>query len=76
MKSSSKFDIIVYGATGFTGQLVWDSTKPDGQPRRCLDTSRAEALFGFRARTSFDAGLRTTIGWYQQEREAGRLPSA
>jgi len=55
--------------TGFRGQLVWDSTKPDVQPRRCLDTSRAEALFGFRAKTSFEDGLRTTIDWYQQERQ-------
>src|SRR5439155_26217177 len=44
--------------TGFTGRLKWDASKPDGQPRRCLDTSRAERLFGFRARTPFEAGLR------------------
>ena len=52
--------------TGFKGEIVWDDTKPDGQPRRCLDTSRAERLFGFRARTSFEDGLRGTIEWYKQ----------
>jgi GDP-L-fucose synthase len=54
----------IAGITGFTGRLIWDSTKPDGQPRRALDTSRAEALFGFRAKTSFDDGLRKTVEWY------------
>lgn len=53
---------------GFTGNIVWDTSKPNGQPRRCLDTSRAEELFGFRARTDFIAGLRRTIKWYQQHR--------
>ncbi|MDX2029317.1 MAG: GDP-L-fucose synthase [Blastocatellia bacterium] len=50
--------------TGFTGRFVWDPSKPDGQPRRCLDTSRAEREFGFRARIGFDEGLRQTIDWY------------
>jgi GDP-L-fucose synthase len=50
---------------GFRGEVRWDSTKPDGQPRRSLDTSRAERLFGFRAVTSFEAGLRRTIEWYR-----------
>jgi GDP-L-fucose synthase len=50
--------------TGFAGRLVWDTSKPDGQPRRCLDTSRAEQSFGFRATTSFENGLRRTIDWY------------
>jgi len=50
---------------GFEGRLVWDTTKPDGQPRRSLDTSRAEQLFGFRARTALEDGLRKTIDWYQ-----------
>jgi GDP-L-fucose synthase len=53
---------------GFEGEIVWDPTKPDGQPRRCLDTSRAERLFGFRARTSFEEGLGRTIEWYRQNR--------
>ncbi len=52
--------------TGFSGSLVWDTTKPNGQPRRALDTTRAEAYFGFRARTSFEEGLRKTIDWYRQ----------
>jgi GDP-L-fucose synthase len=53
--------------TGFSGDIIWDSSKPDGQPRRSLDTSRAEREFGFRARISFDKGLRETIEWYQQQ---------
>jgi GDP-L-fucose synthase len=52
--------------TEFSGEIVWDSTKPDGQPRRCLDTSKAEQLFGFRASTAFEEGLRRTIEWYRQ----------
>ncbi len=52
--------------TGFTGEIRWDTTKPDGQPRRCLDTSRAEREFGFRAQTPFEDGLRATIAWYEQ----------
>jgi GDP-L-fucose synthase len=51
--------------TGFTGQIVWDTTQPNGQPRRCLDTTRAAREFGFRATTPFDTGLRKTIEWYQ-----------
>jgi nucleoside-diphosphate-sugar epimerase len=50
---------------GFTGSIAWDVTKPNGQPRRALDTSRAEAKLGFRARTPFDAGLRETVEWYR-----------
>ena len=50
--------------TGFNGEIRWDSSKPDGQPRRALDTSRAREAFGFVARTSFDDGLRSTIQWY------------
>ena len=52
--------------TGFRGRIVWDASKPDGQPRRCLDTTRAEREFGFRARIGFDEGLRQTIEWYKQ----------
>ena len=51
--------------TGFTGEIRWDTTKPDGQPRRCLDTTRARELFGFAATTDFREGLRETIRWYQ-----------
>jgi GDP-L-fucose synthase len=54
--------------TRFEGRIAWDATKPDGQPRRCLDTSRAEREFGFRAATDFEAGLRETIEWYETER--------
>ncbi len=50
--------------TGFDGEIRWDSSKPDGQPRRCLDTSKARKLFGFEAKTSFDEGLKATIDWY------------
>ena len=53
---------------GFTGEIAWDGTKPDGQPRRCLDVSRAEREFGFRARTGFEDGLRKTVEWYRGER--------
>jgi GDP-L-fucose synthase len=48
----------------FKGEIVWDKTKPDGQPRRMLDVSRAEKLFGFKAKTKFEDGLRKTIDWY------------
>jgi GDP-L-fucose synthase len=51
--------------TGFQGRIVWDDTKPNGQPRRCLDTARAKELFGFEAHTSFAAGLTRTIDWYR-----------
>jgi GDP-L-fucose synthase len=50
--------------TGFKGRIIWDSTQPDGQPRRCLDVTKAEQLFGFRARMQFEEGLRRTIDWY------------
>lgn len=51
--------------TGFTGQIVWETTKPDGQPRRALDVSRAAEVLGFTARTRFIDGLRQTIDWYR-----------
>ena len=60
----------VAALSGYAGPIVWDRTRPNGQPRRSLDTSRAKALFGFEAQTSFDQGLRTTIEWYRQHREA------
>jgi len=52
--------------TGFTGKLAWDTSKPDGQPRRCLDTNRARQLFGFEAQMPFDEGLRRTIAWWRE----------
>jgi GDP-L-fucose synthase len=63
-------------ATGFKGRIVWDSTKPDGQPRRCLDTSKAEAILGWKARTSFETGLEKTIAWYRSQRAAGAASRA
>ncbi len=51
--------------TGFQGEIIWDSTKPDGQPRRCLDVSRAKSEFGFEAQTKFEDGLKQTIEWYK-----------
>jgi GDP-L-fucose synthase len=56
--------------TGFEGGVVWDDSRPDGQPRRRLDTSRAEAAFGFRAEVTLDEGLRNTIDWYLAHRAA------
>ncbi len=50
--------------TGFTGEIRWDSSMPDGQPRRCLDVTRARSEFGFEAKTGFDEGLKATIEWY------------
>ena len=58
--------------TGFEGEIRWDTSKPNGQPRRKLDTSRAKERFGFEAKTNFEAGLRRTIEWYANERAHGR----
>lgn len=55
--------------TGFKGEIRWDSSKPDGQPRRCLDVSKAKKFFGFEAKTPFDEGLRATIDWYEANRK-------
>lgn len=55
----------IAGLTGFTGKIRWDTSRPNGQPRRRLDTSRAEKLFGFKASTSFHDGLKKTIEWYR-----------
>ena len=55
--------------TGFEGELVWDTSKPNGQPRRALDISRAREEFGFTAKTDFDEGLRKTIDWYLENRK-------
>jgi GDP-L-fucose synthase len=54
--------------TGFRGRIVWDAAKPDGQPRRMLDTQRARSLFGFEAKVGFEQGLRETIDWYEAHR--------
>lgn len=59
---------------GYKGEIRWDSTKPEGQPRRCLDTSKAETFFGFRAKTDLDTGLMRTIQWWEEHKdEVGRL---
>ena len=60
---------LVARLTGFSGEVRWDPTKPDGQPRRCLDTSRAEAMLGWRAAVGFEEGLRRTIAWYRDHRD-------
>lgn len=58
---------------GYNGTIKWDSSKPDGQPRRMLDTSRAKEEFGFRAKTQFEQGLKKTIEWYCSQRENATL---
>jgi GDP-L-fucose synthase len=60
---------IIAKHTGFTGKIEWDTTKPNGQPRRKLDTSRAEKEFGFKSKTTFEDGLEKTIAWYRQNRK-------
>ena len=60
---------LIVELTGFEGDIRWDTTKPDGQPRRRVDPSRAAAAFGFTATTDFREGLRTTIDWYLAHRE-------
>jgi len=59
--------VLIARKTGFSGRIAWDHSKPDGQPRRSLDTSRATRLFGFTAHTSFDDGLDKTIAWYEAQ---------
>jgi GDP-L-fucose synthase len=56
----------VADVTGFAGELVWDTSMPNGQPRRQLDATRAEQLFGFRAATTLRAGLEKTVAWYRE----------
>ena len=61
---------LIVRLTGFEGEIRWDPTKPDGQPRRALDTSRARERFGFVAATTFEDGLARTIDWYERSRVA------
>jgi GDP-L-fucose synthase len=61
---------LVAESCGFTGRISWDATKPNGQPRRSLDTTRAKALFGFTASTPFNDGLALTVAWYRRSRDA------
>jgi GDP-L-fucose synthase len=63
---------LVAKLTGFQGRIVWDSSKPDGQPRRSLDTSKAAECFGFRSRVPFEQGLKETIEWYRNRRDTAR----
>jgi GDP-L-fucose synthase len=67
---------LIAGRTGFEGEVRWDVTKPDGQPRRCLDTSRAERLFGFRATVPLEEGLRRTVEWFVTTRGSERAREA
>lgn len=60
---------IIAKQTGFTGKITWDTTKPNGQPRRKLDVSRAKKEFGFTAKTTFDEGLKNTISWYKDSQK-------
>ena len=68
--------LLIAKLTGFTGQVAWDREKPNGQPRRKLDVSRARESFGFEARTSFEDGLRRTIEWYRSAVTATAPPAA
>jgi GDP-L-fucose synthase len=67
---------LIIELTGFQGRIAWDSSKPDGQPRRCLDTSKAEREFGFKAKTPLEVGLRNTIRWYVEQEARGGVPIA
>lgn len=59
---------LIVRLTGFTGRVEWDTSKPDGQPRRCLDTRRAQQLLGWKAQVGFEEGLKRTIDWYRSSR--------
>ena len=61
---------IVAAATGFTGEIRWDPSMPNGQPRRSLDPSKAAALFGFTARTPLEEGIRRTVAWFREQRQS------
>lgn len=58
--------------TGFSKKIIWNDKRPDGQPRRCLDTSKAEYEFGFKARMNFEEGLKKTISWYKRQRRGSK----
>ncbi|HEY0170019.1 MAG TPA: GDP-L-fucose synthase [Pyrinomonadaceae bacterium] len=67
---------VIAAETGFDGEIVWDASKPDGQPRRALDVTRAAELFGFRARVGFAEGLRRTVEWYRAAQDAAARPAS
>jgi GDP-L-fucose synthase len=60
---------LIVKLTGFQGKIIWDSLKPDGQPRRMLDTSKAEKESGFKAKISFENGIKQTMFWYKNNTE-------
>ncbi len=62
---------LIADLTGYQGTFRWDTSKPNGQPRRCLDTNRAQKFFGFKAQVTFEEGLKNTIAWYQENK--GRM---
>lgn len=64
---------LIVNLTGFKGRIIWNTAKPDGQPRRLFDNSRAERKFSFKATTNFEEGLRKTIKWYKEQRAKGLL---
>ena len=57
---------------GFTGEIIWDTTKPNGQPRRCLDINRAKELFEFRTQNRLQDGIHKTVDWFMQNRHQVR----
>lgn len=63
---------LIVRETGYQGAVKWDTAQPNGQPRRCLDVSRAEKFFGFKAKTKFAAGLKKTIAWYEKNKSSLR----
>jgi GDP-L-fucose synthase len=67
---------IIVEAVGFEGEVRWDATRPDGQPRRGVDGSRARELFGFKAETTFEEGLRRTVDWYRAHRDEAEARAA
>jgi GDP-L-fucose synthase len=71
--SIKKLAELIVRLTKFKGKIIWDKTKPDGQPRRCLDTTRARKEFGFDSKVSFETGLKKTIAWYKLTKQNSSL---
>jgi GDP-L-fucose synthase len=63
---------LIAGEAGYTGKIVWDETKPNGQPRRCVDASRAREYFGFRAACPLDEGIAKTVTWFLAHSQEAR----